>query len=68
MFESVSKNRTIADLDISVPFRVLDVNIGHYIYSNLSRSGPGDIPPDIASLPARKTEYIDGALIIETEA
>lgn len=62
----IKPGRTIADLDISVPFRVLDVNIGHYIFSNLSCSAPGDVPPDIASLPARKTEFIDGALIIKT--
>lgn len=41
----------IADLNITGPFCVLDMNSGHYIYSFLDPSGPGDIPPDVAVLP-----------------
>lgn len=58
----------INDLIINGPYQVLDVSIGHYIYSWLDRSAPGDIPPDIAILPVRKTYFEGPVMIIETEA
>lgn len=42
---------TVADLPIYSPFRIKDVNSGHYIYSIMNVELPGDIPPDIAVLP-----------------
>lgn len=64
----VNESRVIADLNDSVPLRVLDVGIGHYIYSSsFDRSAPGDVPPDIASLPAYKVDLLEGVLYVETE-
>lgn len=61
----------INDLNITSPFRVFAANIGHYVYDfglfDRSAPAPGDIPPDVAALPVKKT-YQDGpVLIIETE-
>ena len=41
----------INDLPLKIPFRILDITSGHYIYSILSPKDGGDIPFDIATLP-----------------
>ena len=51
----------IADLNISGPFCVLDLNSGNYIYSFLDPAGPGDIPQDIAVLPVLGMRVIGSA-------
>ena len=57
----------INDLPIAGPYSVFDTHSGHYIFSWLDRSAPGDMPPDIAILPVLRS-YNDGpVLIIETE-
>ena len=57
----------INDMDISGLFRVFDSRSGHFIFSFLDRSAPGDVPPDIALLPVRSTRFVGTVLIIETE-
>ena len=58
----------ISDLNIALPFRIKDLRINHYIFSNLDLKS-GDLPPDIAVLPVvgvmidQKNHYME----IETE-
>ena len=59
-------NITIADLGIVNRYRVYDINLGHYIYSYLDLSAPGDIPPDIAFLPVLGMRIVNGILYIDT--
>ena len=44
-------NLLVADLNITSRFCVFDINSGHYIHQYLDLSAPGDLPPDIASMP-----------------
>lgn len=55
----------ISDLNISAPFEVYAVYIGHYIFSIMDPSEPGDIPPDIACLPVSGLRSIDNVTIID---
>lgn len=57
----------INDLPITSPYQVFDITSGHYVFSWLDRSAPGDIPPDIAVLPVLRSYYSGPVLIIETE-
>ena len=57
---------TIADIGIVGRFRVYDLNLGHYIYSYLDTTAPGDLPPDIAVLPVLGMRIHDGILYIDT--
>lgn len=57
----------INDLPIDGPYRVYDTRSGHYVFSWLDRSAPGDIPPDVAILPVARSYYDGPVLIIETE-
>lgn len=41
----------VNDIPLRIPFRVKDIDSGHYIFSILSASDSGDLPFDIASLP-----------------
>lgn len=41
----------INDIPLRIPFRIKDIDSGHYIFSILNPSDDGDIPFDIASLP-----------------
>lgn len=42
---------TVSDLPITGPHCIYSVTIGQYIWQWLDRSAPGDLPPDVASLP-----------------
>ena len=55
----------IADLEVSCPFRVYDLNHGEYIFSNLDLK-TGDIPPDVACLPVYGLRAVDNVLYIDT--
>ena len=56
----------VNDIEITGRFRVFDIASGEYIYSNLSRSAPGDIPPDVACLPVVGLRMFDDVLYIDT--
>ena len=56
----------INDLVITGPYQVYDVELNHYVFSWLDRSAPGDIPPDIAVLPVKRTYNVGDVMIIET--
>ena len=58
----------INDMNISGPYQVYNRAVGHYVFSYLDNSAPGDIPPDIAVLPVLRSYYCGPVLIIETEA
>ena len=60
-------NVIINDLPIATPYRVYDIRTGHYIFSWLDRSAPGDIPPDVAVLPVIGLRSVDGVLYIDTK-
>lgn len=59
----------VNDINITGPFQVYAVNIGHYVFSwgLFDRSAHGDIPPDVARLPVLRTYFSGPVLIIETE-
>lgn len=56
----------INDLPVTSLYRVYDLDTGHYIFSWLDRSAPGDIPPDVATLPVVGLRSVDGVLYIDT--
>lgn len=56
----------INDLPITSPFRVYDIDTGHYIFSLLDTSQYGDVPPDVATLPVVGLRSVDGVLYIDT--
>jgi len=56
----------INDLPITSPFRVYDMNSGHFIFSLLDLADGGDVPPDIAILPVVGLRSVDGVLYIDT--
>ena len=60
---------TINDIQITAPFRIKDIDTGHYIYSILDSSAPGDLPFDIAVLPVVdvKVDMLSGMMEILTE-
>ena len=58
---------TIAEMPISCPFCVYDVTLGHFVFSVLDTSAPGDIPPDIASLPVVGIRSVGNVLYIDIE-
>lgn len=59
----------VNDVPLHIPFRILDLSSGNYIFSVLDHSGPGDIPPDIATLPVVGVmiDTRSGMMEIETE-
>ena len=59
----------INDVPLTIPFRIKDINSGHYIYSILSRSDSGDLPPDVAVLPVVGVmiDQKSGMMEVETE-
>lgn len=59
-------NITINDLDIRLPYRVYDLDTGHYVFSWLDTNACGDIPPDIAALPVVGLRVMSGVLYIDT--
>ena len=59
-------NIIINDLPINTPYTVYDIDTGHYIFSWMDTSEPGDIPPDIAILPVAGLRSFDGVLYIDT--
>ena len=59
-------NITINDLPITCPFRVYDIDTGHYIHSWLNPNDAGDIAPDVAILPVVGLRSVDGVLYIDT--
>lgn len=60
----------VNDVPLTIPFRIKDINSGHYIFSILSEKDDGDLPFDIAFLPVigvmidRKT----GMMEVEVES
>lgn len=42
----------VNDIDFSIPFQIYDCTTDRYIFSIMDESEGGDIPPDIAMLPA----------------
>ena len=61
-------NLTIADLPLSIPFRVYDIEKGHYIFSILEDAKYGDVPPDIAFLPVLGIRAVDNVLYIDVRS
>lgn len=59
-------NITINDLDIRSPYRVYDIDTGHFIFSWLDMTASGDIPPDVALLPVVGLRAMSGVLFIDT--
>ena len=59
---------TIADLTITSVYRVYDVNKGQFIFSWLDRNVPGDVPPDVATLPVVGLRAVSGILYIDVMA
>ena len=59
-------NIIINDLPITSPFRVYDIDTGHYVFSLLDLSHGGDVPPDVAMLPVIGIRSVDGVLYIDT--
>jgi hypothetical protein len=59
-------NATINDLNIHSPYRVYDLDTGHYVFSWLDTNAWGDIPPDIATLPVVGLRAMNGVLYIDT--
>lgn len=59
----------INDVPLTIPFRIKDVNSGHYIFSILNRSESGDIPFDVAVLPVLgvMVDQKSGMMEVETE-
>lgn len=59
----------VNDVPLRIPFRIKDLSSGHYIFSILSHSDPGDIPPDIAILPVVGVmiDQKSGMMEVETE-
>lgn len=59
----------INDVPLAIPFRIKDINSGHYVYSILDKSAPGDLPFDIAFLPVVGVmiDRESGMMEIETE-
>lgn len=59
----------VNDIPLTIPFRIKDIDTGHYIYSITDKSAPGDLPPDIALLKVvgvmidQRSQYME----IETE-
>ena len=56
----------INDLPINTPFRVYDIDTGHYIHSWLNPHEAGDLPPDIAVLPVVGLRIMGNVLYIDT--
>ena len=56
----------INDIPVTAPFRVYDISTGHFIFSLLNPNVPGDIPPDIATLPVVGLRVMSGVLYIDT--
>ena len=56
----------INDLPITIPFRIFDRNLGHYIFSLLDTTEGGDVPPDIAFLPVDEIRSEGNVTIIVT--
>ena len=59
----------INDVPLRVPFRIKDIDSGHYIFSILNKKDDGDLPFDIASLPVVGVmiDQNSGMMEVETE-
>lgn len=59
----------INDVPLTIPFRIKDINSGHYIFSILNPSDAGDLPFDIAFLPVVGVmiDKESGMIEVETE-
>lgn len=59
----------INDVPLAIPFRIKDINSGHYIFSILSKEDYGDLPFDIAFLPVVGVmiDQKTGMMEVETE-
>lgn len=59
----------INDVPLTIPFRIKDINSGHYIFSILSEKDGGDLPFDIAFLPVVGVmiDKASGMIEVETE-
>lgn len=56
---------TVSDLNLSAPFEVYAVFLGHFIFSMMDPCEPGDIPPDVACLKVCGIRSIDNVPIID---
>lgn len=59
----------INDLPLTIPFRIKDINSGHYIFSILSKDDGVDLPFDVAFLPVvgMMIDKASGMMEVETE-
>lgn len=59
----------INDVPLTIPFRIKDINSGHYIFSILDKNDSGDLPFDIAFLPVIGVmiDKTSGMMEVETE-
>ena len=59
----------INDVPLTIPFRIKDINSGHYVFSILSTKDDGDLPFDIAVLPVVGVmiDKTSGMMEVETE-
>ena len=59
----------INDVPLTIPFRIKDINSGHYIFSILTPDDGGDLPFDIAFLPVVGVmiDQKTGIMEVETE-
>ena len=59
----------INDIPLTIPFRIKDINSGHYIFSILHPDDSGDIPFDVAFMPVVGVmiDQKTGMMEIETE-
>lgn len=59
----------INDIPLTIPFRIKDIDSGHYIFSILSKEDDGDLPFDIAFLPVVGVmiDRESGMMEVETE-
>lgn len=60
----MKSNITVNDIEISGPFTVYAVQLGHYIFQYLDTTQPGDVPPDIALLPVVSVHDFAGVTCI----
>lgn len=60
-------NIIINHLPLTIPFRVYDIDKGHYIFSIMSPDDGGDMPFDIAFLPVVGIRSENNVTIIDTK-